>query len=141
MPIKAPLPSIHSKWASECPARNPTLKIPYDTILLDFRQPVNLLHVKTYLDKQDSIIQNHLSRCDKLHKKQKITSIKICMHTPFSLLSAIKVMYNIQLLLPTQKHGYSLRSPDTPKYQVTFVVIMNPILLQGLVNLLHMHLH
>lgn len=105
--IKAPLLSIHSNWASKCPARKAGLKIPYEIILLGFQRPVNLLHVKTHLNKQDSIIQNHLSRCDKLHKKQEITSIKIHTQAAFSLLSAIRVMYNIQLLLPTEKHGYS----------------------------------
>ena len=63
------------------------------------------------------------------------------MQAAFSLLSAIKVMYNIQLLLPTEKHGYSFRSSDKPKYQVTLVVIANQILLQGLVILLHRHAH
>lgn len=66
-------------------------------------------------------------------KKQKIISIKICMPAAFSLLSAIRVLHNIQLLLPTEKQDYAFRRSDKPKYQVTLVVISNPVLLQGLV--------
>lgn len=102
--IKAPLAYIHSKWASKCPARKAKLKIPYETILLDSQWPVNLPNVKTLLNKQDSITQNHLSRCDKLHKNQEITSIKICVQVAFSLLSTIRVRYNIQLPPPTEKY-------------------------------------
>lgn len=55
------------------------------------------------------------------------------MPAAFSLLSAIRVLHNIQLLLPTEKQDYAFRRSDKPKYQVTLVVISNPVLLQGLV--------
>lgn len=78
---------------------------------------------------------------DKLHKEQEITPIKICVQAALSLLRAIKVMYNIQLLLPTENHGYLFRSSEKSKYQVILTVTANLIILQGLVIFLLKHTH
>lgn len=60
----------------------------------------------------------------------------------FLVLRAIKVMYNIQPLLPTENHGYFFRSSDKPKYQMILTLVTaNLIILQGLVILLLKHIH